>query len=104
MKVALKYSSLVMAGLVLTVITSAAYAAAPPKVVFIGDSITYAWPFPANSNWINKGLPGIDPWSGQTASSVVRHTDRRLSNEALARVTFSRMSEAFAVQMNGFGF
>jgi len=36
-------------------------------------------------------------------ASVVRHTDRRLFNAACARETFSRMSFAFAVQMNGFG-
>jgi hypothetical protein len=39
----------------------------------------------------------------RSASSVVRHTDRRLFNTAWARETFSRMSFAFAVQMNGFG-
>ncbi len=36
---------------------STAYAATPPKVVFIGDSVTYNWTsaFAANPNWINKG-------------------------------------------------
>ena len=38
-----------------------------------------------------------------TAPSVVRHSDATLSSVRRARVTFSRMSEALAVQMNGFG-
>src|SRR3954447_16655136 len=37
-------------------------------------------------------------------TSVVRHTDDHLCRAARARVTFWRMSEAFAVQMKGFGF
>jgi len=37
-------------------------------------------------------------------ASVVRHTDGHLCRAVRARVTFSRMSEAFAVQMRGFGF
>jgi hypothetical protein len=37
-------------------------------------------------------------------SSGVRHTDGHLLRLARARVTFSRMSAAFAVQMMGFGF
>jgi uncharacterized protein (TIGR03437 family) len=35
--------------------------------------------------------------------SVVRHSDAALSRVRRARVTFSRMSDAFAVQINGFG-
>ena len=31
------------------------------------------------------------------------HTDRNLFSAALARLTFSRMSEALADQMKGFG-
>jgi hypothetical protein len=30
-----------------------------PKVVFIGDTYTAGWPFPAGSNWINEGVTGI---------------------------------------------
>jgi hypothetical protein len=37
-------------------------------------------------------------------ASVVRHTDGHLFNTARARVTFSRMSVALAVQMKGLGF
>ena len=37
-------------------------------------------------------------------SSVVRHNWYILSNLALARVTFSRMSDADLVQINGLGF
>jgi len=36
-------------------------------------------------------------------ASGLRQTDCILFSLALARVTFARMSEAFAVQMNGFG-
>lgn len=38
-----------------------------------------------------------------TDASGVRQTGCILLSLALARVTFARMSEAFAVQMNGFG-
>ena len=38
-----------------------------------------------------------------TAASVVRHADCRLSSALRARFTFSRMSLALAVQMNGLG-
>ena len=37
------------------------------------------------------------------STSVVRQTDHNLLLAALARFTFSRMSEALAVQTNGFG-
>jgi len=37
-------------------------------------------------------------------TSVVRHTDGHLFRTARARVTFSRMSVALAVQMKGLGF
>jgi hypothetical protein len=30
-----------------------------PKVVFIGDTHTAVWPFPAGSNWIKEGVTGI---------------------------------------------
>jgi len=43
-------------------------------------------------------------WRGKNPASVVRHTDGHLLRVARARVTFSRMSVAFAVQMKGFGF
>src|SRR6267154_403581 len=36
-------------------------------------------------------------------SSVVRHTDGRLLRAARPRFTFSRISEALAVQINGLG-
>ena len=38
-----------------------------------------------------------------THSSALRHTDRLLLRLALARLTFSRMSLAFAVQIKGLG-
>jgi hypothetical protein len=38
-----------------------------------------------------------------SSTSVVRHADCRLSRDLRARFTFSRMSAAFAVQMNGLG-
>ena len=36
-------------------------------------------------------------------ASVVRHAECRLSRDLRARLTFSRMSAALAVQMNGLG-
>jgi len=39
----------------------------------------------------------------ENLTSGPRQTDCILFSLALARVTFARMSEAFAVQMNGFG-
>jgi hypothetical protein len=39
-----------------------------------------------------------------SAPSVVHHTDGHLFKTARARVTFSRMSVALAVQMKGLGF
>jgi hypothetical protein len=43
---------------------------APPKVVFIGDFVTYNWAsaFAANPNWINKGANGT-PFSTPDATS-----------------------------------
>ena len=40
---------------------------------------------------------------GGSRTSVVRQTDGALSRVALARMTCARMSDAFLVQMNGFG-
>ena len=42
--------------------------------------------------------------AGSGYSSVVHHTDGHLFKTARARVTFSRMSVALAVQMKGLGF
>ena len=46
------------------------------------------------------GTGKFNPGGG---ASVVRHSDATLWRERRARVTFSRMSEAFAVQMKGLG-
>ena len=37
------------------------------------------------------------------STSVVRHADGQLRRAAFPRLTFSKMSLAFAVQMNGLG-
>jgi hypothetical protein len=42
--------------------------------------------------------------SGKLITSVASHADRLLLSAVWARVTFSRMSLAFAVQMKGLGF
>jgi len=42
-------------------------------------------------------------WSWTKVTSVVRQTVDNLFSFARARLTFSKMSDAFAVQMNGFG-
>jgi GDSL-like Lipase/Acylhydrolase family len=60
--------------LLLSALASLANAAttAPPKVVFIGDYITYEWAsaFAVNPNWINKGdqVPG----TGNSGSTLAR--------------------------------
>jgi hypothetical protein len=46
---------------------------------------------------LGLGNPGI-------GVSVVRHAEGRLWRARRARLTFSKMSAALAVQMNGFGF
>jgi lysophospholipase L1-like esterase len=50
----------------------ASAATTPPKVVFIGDYITYNWTsaFAANPNWINKGINASD-FGGQTSGDVL---------------------------------
>ena len=52
--------------------TALAATTAPPKVVFIGDEITYGWTsaFAANPNWINKGVPSLTT-NGEGSSSGV---------------------------------
>jgi hypothetical protein len=47
--------------LFLSAFFSASAANTAPKVVFIGDLITYGWAsaFAANPNWINKGVPDL---------------------------------------------
>ena len=47
---------------------------------------------------------GINFTASPKTPSVVSQADRLLFRAGLARVTFSRMSVAFAVQMKGFGF
>jgi acyl-CoA thioesterase-1 len=60
-------------GLFLSLFTSATASAAekPPRVIFLGDYLTYAWTsgFAANKNWINASLPGMN-YPGQTSSDV----------------------------------
>jgi hypothetical protein len=56
-----------------------ACAAEPPKVVFIGDWVTYYWDaaFAANPGWINKGLPGETTGGFGSAEEVLArfHSD-----------------------------
>jgi hypothetical protein len=55
-----KHFKLALLALVLSAFASAkAATTAPPKVVFVGDYITYQWAsaFAANPNWINLGNP-----------------------------------------------
>ncbi len=55
-----KHYKAILACLLLSAFTSATAATNPPKVVFIGDWVTYGWTgaFTANKNWINEGTPG----------------------------------------------
>jgi hypothetical protein len=47
-----------------------------PKVVFIGDWVTYSWTdaFAANANWVNQGTPwtGVYGQSGDSESTAAR--------------------------------
>jgi GDSL-like Lipase/Acylhydrolase family len=61
--------------LFLSAFFSATAATTPPKVVFIGDWITYSWAsaFAANPNWINQGAPGSSYGSeGSSAALLAR--------------------------------
>jgi hypothetical protein len=54
----------------LSAVFSASAANPTPKVVFIGDWITYDWPVAAaNPNWIDQGTPGLG-FLGQGSSSA----------------------------------
>jgi hypothetical protein len=68
----IKYSKLTFATLALSfsAFFSATAATTPPKVVFIGDYLTYYWAsaFAANPNWINKGSPSV-AYFGATSTS-----------------------------------
>jgi hypothetical protein len=61
--------------LVLSALFSATATAAttPPKVVFIGDYVTYFWAsaFAANPNWINQGSPGVAYFGANSTSQGV---------------------------------
>ena len=72
------------------------------------DAANSTYYFTYDCDW-SSGNSACSSFSGQSAyygelASGVSHTDRRLSRVARARVTFSRMSVAFAVQMKGLGF
>jgi acyl-CoA thioesterase-1 len=68
--------------LLLSAFSSAHAAAVAPKVVFIGDWVTYYWTngFAANPNWINKGDTGFnqcfsvpaDCWGGSSSGVLAR--------------------------------
>ena len=62
-----------MLGMVLSASAVASAATTPPKVVFIGDFITYDWSsgFAAHSNWINKGGSASVAEFGNGSSSAV---------------------------------
>jgi hypothetical protein len=42
---------------------ASAFAANPPKVVFIGDYLTANWTYPTNPNWTNLGVATPDSYS-----------------------------------------
>jgi hypothetical protein len=58
--------------LFLSAFFSASAANTAPKVVFIGDWITYSWTsaFAANPNWINKGVPESGECCDQPGTSA----------------------------------
>ena len=59
--------------LFLSALVPATAATTPPKVVFIGDWVTYYWTsgFAANPNWINQGDQGVYG-DGNSASILSR--------------------------------
>jgi hypothetical protein len=59
--------------LLLSAFFSASAANTAPKVVFIGDWITYGWTsaFAVNPNWINKGSPDISPFGEGSSGNVL---------------------------------
>jgi hypothetical protein len=61
--------------LFLSAFFSASAATSAPRVVFIGDQITYGWTsaFAANANWINQGVPVVGyPSAGDSGSTLQR--------------------------------
>jgi lysophospholipase L1-like esterase len=66
---------LAFSALFLSAFFSSSAATAAPKVVFIGDQITYEWTsaFAANPNWINQGVPVAGyPSAGDSSSTLQR--------------------------------
>ncbi len=68
--------TLALLGALLSVFGSstATAAAASPKVVFLGDYLTYDWTsgFAANKNWINESRPGMNYPGELSADAVAR--------------------------------
>lgn len=62
-----------LALLLSTFASASAATAAPAKVVFIGDQITYGWAsaLAANPNWIDKGEPGVGFWGATSTAAGV---------------------------------
>ena len=65
--------------------------------------VAKAYPFYVRYSYANEIRDSYIHY-GQATSSVVRHKDCNLSSFIRARLTFSKISEAVAVQMNGLGF
>jgi Bacterial Ig-like domain (group 2) len=68
--------TLALLGALLSVFGSstATAAAPPPKVVFLGDYLTYNWTsgFAANKNWINESRPGMNYPGELSADAAAR--------------------------------
>lgn len=56
--------------LFLSALVPAIAATTPPKVVFLGDWVTYYWSsgFAANPNWINQGIQGV--YAGNSSAAL----------------------------------
>jgi lysophospholipase L1-like esterase len=56
--------------LFLSALVPATAATTPPKVVFLGDWVTYYWAsgFAANSNWVNQGIEGV--YAGNSSAAL----------------------------------
>jgi hypothetical protein len=58
----------------------------------------------SDSTVLSRGIIARLGGLRRSLAGVLRHTDCRLFSEARARLTFSRISAALAVQMKGLGF
>jgi hypothetical protein len=97
-----------VSALFLSAFFSASAASTAPKVVFIGDQITYNWAsaFAANANWINKGDPEyLNPFGEGSSGNVLARfqSDVVSLHPAIVHIMIGP-ADAFAVYDSDFTF